>query len=77
MLFSNFILLSLMSLTVCDQLTDLQIDANNLNPDLSRLVDDLIESKIEKIVEENNVKIFTKIQTQNQRIVELEHKFEQ
>ena len=72
----NLIVLSLIPVATFGQLVNLQFDAEDQNSDLVKLVNQLVESKVEKIIEENNVKIFDKMQKQTERIVELESKFD-
>ena len=73
----QILLFSSVPLTVCGQVTTLQFEADGLNSELSQLLDDLIETKMEKITKENNIKIFAQMEKQNQRIIDLELKFDQ
>ena len=61
-------------MAVSGKMFHLQSDVDDLTYDHWDFLDVIIQSKVEKAVEENNVKLFAEVKTQNQRIIDLELK---
>ena len=73
----TLIFLSLIPVAVLSShLGNLHILADDQDSDLHKVVNELVESKMGKAIEENNAKIFAEILKQNQNLKRLELKFE-
>ena len=72
----QLILLSLIPVAVSSQHVNLQSDADDQNSHLEKLVNQLVELKMEKILDANNEKIFAQMHKQNESIKQVEVKVE-